>query len=55
MKLSAPKKVNWIISAILAVLSIIAKLIGVISADFSYWFAFASACLLLVTTYFSGV
>ena len=33
MKLSAPKKVNWIISAILAVLSIIAKLTGILDDE----------------------
>lgn len=55
MKLSAPKKINWIVGSILAVLAVLIKFTGLASADAAFWLAFASAALMLVTTFFSGV
>ncbi len=55
MKLSAPRKINWIVAAVLAVLACLVKLTGMASADVAFWLAFISATLMLVTTFFSGM
>ena len=54
MKLNAPKKANWIIAVVLAVLALVAYFTGLGGGAVAFWLAFASAALLIVTTFLAG-
>ena len=55
MKLSAPKKVVWIIALVLAVLALACRFIPAVPADCSLAGALLSAVILLVATALSNV
>jgi len=50
MKLSAPKKLVWIISLVLAVAALVVFLAKLASVTVAFWLALAAACLLLLAT-----
>ena len=55
MKLNAPKQVTWIIALVLAALSLLGKFVVAALSGAAFWLAFASACLLLVASFFAGL
>ena len=50
MKLSAPKKVTWIVALVLAVCAVLVKFAGIASLEVAFWLALASACILVLAT-----
>ncbi len=56
MKLSAPKKIAWIIAVVLGILGIIGRFITVpvISAH-AFWLVTAGFAILAVATFFKGI
>ena len=50
MKLSAPKKVTWIVALVLAVCALVVKFAGIASLEVAFWLALASACILVLAT-----
>ena len=56
MKLNAPKNVTWLIALVLAVLGLLAQLDVIATLHGSrFWWAFASAVVLLLATLFKGI
>ncbi len=56
MKLSAPRKIVWIISVILGILGIIGKFVAIpfVSA-YAFWLVTAGFVILAVATFFKGI
>ncbi len=56
MKLSAPKKIVWIISVILGILGIIGKFVVIpfVSA-YAFWMVAAGFVILAIATFFKGI
>ena len=56
MKLSAPKKIVWIISVALGILGIIGKFVVIpfVSA-YAFWLVTAGFVILAVATFFKGI
>lgn len=57
MKLSAPKKITWIIAVILAVVALIAMItpISFISHTVAFWLLFVGFVILAVANYVKGL
>lgn len=53
MKLSAPKKVTWIVAVILLVLALVCKIANV-GFD-AFWVAYCAGVLLAVATFITGL
>ncbi|MBQ1357626.1 MAG: hypothetical protein IKD87_05430 [Oscillospiraceae bacterium] len=55
MKLNAPKQLSWIIALILLVAALAVNFTGLAPLTVGFWLAVASACLLILATFFSGL
>ena len=55
MRLSAPKKIVWIVALVLAVLALICRFVPAVPADIAFGGALLSAAILLVATALSNV
>ncbi|MDM8526420.1 hypothetical protein QUF80_23835 [Desulfococcaceae bacterium HSG8] len=56
MKLSAPRRIVWIISVLLGILGIIGKFVSItfVSAN-AFWFVTAGFAVLVLATLFKGI
>lgn len=56
MKLSAPKKVTWIVAVVVGVIGILGMFTKLpVVGDFSDWFVVAAFVLLALATYLKGL
>lgn len=55
MKLNAPKQVSWVIALVLLVAALVVYFTGLASLTVGFWLAAASACLMILATFFSGL
>ena len=53
MKPNAPKKTIWILAIILVAMALAVKFTGIVPITVGFWLAVASACLLVLATFFS--
>jgi len=56
MKLTAPKKISWIIALVLGVLGLLGTLVSIpVISGLAFWLVLVGLVLMLLATYFEGL